>query len=73
MDEPDDAELAAEFGPLLRQELTDLEEVSEQTGADRAPVTLDQQSVGQLAHGCDADAGHGRGDGTPPRAAPGAH
>lgn len=49
MDEPDDAELAAEFGPLLRQELTELEEVSEQTGADRAPVTLDQQSVGRLS------------------------
>jgi DnaK suppressor protein len=49
MQVPTDEDLKAEFGPILRQELAELERSSRETAADRTPVDLDQQSVGRLA------------------------
>jgi DnaK suppressor protein len=49
MTEPTDEDLQREFEPLLRAELTEVQRSSEGIAADRAPVTLDQQSVGRLA------------------------
>ena len=42
-------ELAVRFRPLLEAELADLRAQSEMTAEGRAPVTLDQQSVGRLS------------------------
>ncbi|WP_339834112.1 TraR/DksA family transcriptional regulator [uncultured Parvibaculum sp.] len=42
-------ELAARFRPLLEAELADLRAQSEMTAEGRAPVALDQQSVGRLS------------------------
>ena len=42
-------ELAVRFRPLLEAELATLRAESASTAADRAPVTLDQQSVGRLS------------------------
>jgi DnaK suppressor protein len=47
--DPDDEVLRREFEPRLRAELADLRESSAGTAADRAPVELDQQSVGRLS------------------------
>lgn len=41
--------LAARFRPLLDAELESLRADSASTAEDRAPVTLDQQSVGRLS------------------------
>jgi len=41
--------LAARFRPLLEAELAGLRAESEMRADDRAPVTLDQQSVGRLS------------------------
>ncbi|MEX1153660.1 TraR/DksA family transcriptional regulator [Parvibaculum sp.] len=41
--------LAARFRPLLEAELQALRAESASTAEDRAPVTLDQQSVGRLS------------------------
>lgn len=49
MSDVSDAALRAEFEPILRGELEELARSSESTAADRAPVQLDQQSVGRLA------------------------
>lgn len=49
MQNPTDAELRAEFEPILQAELAALERSSRDTAGDRAPVELDQQSVGRLA------------------------
>lgn len=45
----DEARLRAVFEPLLRAELAELDHLSAATSADRAPVELDQQSVGRLS------------------------
>ena len=45
----DDDQLQAEFEPVLRRELGELEASSRDTAQDRNPVELDQQSVGRLA------------------------
>lgn len=42
-------QLRAEFEPVLRRELEELEASSRGTADDRKPVELDQQTVGQLA------------------------
>lgn len=47
--EPSDKELSRAFAPVLRAELAELLRSTQGTAADRAPVTLDQQSVGRLA------------------------
>ena len=47
--EPDDAALAARYRDPIEAELAQLEAQSHQTAADRAPVELDQQSVGRLS------------------------
>jgi DnaK suppressor protein len=49
MTHPTDDDLRREFEPLLRGEFAEIERSSAGTAADRAPVTLDQQSVGGLA------------------------
>ncbi|HAC57772.1 TraR/DksA C4-type zinc finger protein [Parvibaculum sp.] len=49
MDEPGEDELRRMFGPRLRAELDELRQQSDDTSADRKPVTLDQQSVGRLS------------------------
>ncbi len=49
MTAPDDDALRREFEPRLRAELAELRQSSAGTAADRAPVTLDQQSVGRLS------------------------
>lgn len=48
-DDPDPFALAAQFRPRLLDALRDLQAGSSNTAADRAPVTLDQQSVGRLS------------------------
>ncbi|MGQ7792747.1 TraR/DksA family transcriptional regulator [Faunimonas sp. B44] len=47
--EPEPGALAGRFGPRLEAELEDLAASTESTVADRAPVELDQQSVGRLS------------------------
>ncbi|MCU9848673.1 TraR/DksA C4-type zinc finger protein [Defluviimonas sp. WL0024] len=47
--EPTDAELAARYRSRIETELAELDAASEATSGDRAPVTLDQQSVGRLS------------------------
>lgn len=47
--EPTDEELERQFRPLLESERDELDRQSTATDADRAPVTLDQQSVGRLS------------------------
>jgi DnaK suppressor protein len=49
MPDRDPAQLRQQFEPLIRAELKELERLSTGTEADRAPVTLDQQSVGRLS------------------------
>ena len=49
MSEPDLATLRARYVPRLTAELGALRAASAGTSADRAPVELDQQSVGRLA------------------------
>lgn len=49
MGEPDGQELERIFRPRLENELEALRRQSEGTSADRAPVELDQQSVGRLS------------------------
>lgn len=49
MMEPTDEDLGAEFEPVLRGELEELQRSSHDRVEDRAPVQLDQQSVGRLA------------------------
>lgn len=49
-----DTELSAQdcrtrYGPRLREEMAAVAEEGEQTGDDRKPVVLDQQSVGRLS------------------------
>lgn len=46
---PTDADLAARYRPRLEEELAGLGTASEDTRADRAPVELDQTSVGRLS------------------------
>jgi DnaK suppressor protein len=41
--------MAAKFKPLLEKEIGELRALSETGAASRAPVTLDQQSVGRLS------------------------
>lgn len=48
-DDPTAEALRVRFLPLLLAELADLEAQSSGTTADRAPVMLDQQSVGRLS------------------------
>ncbi|MEQ9573231.1 MAG: TraR/DksA C4-type zinc finger protein [Nitratireductor sp.] len=48
-DEPNDAALATRYRHAIEVELAQLEALSHQTAADRAPVELDQQSVGRLS------------------------
>lgn len=47
--EPDDRQLAARYRPRIEDELAELAAQSRGTAADRAPVELDQQSVGRLS------------------------
>ncbi|MBF9029199.1 TraR/DksA family transcriptional regulator [Rhodobacterales bacterium HKCCE3408] len=47
--DPTDDELAARYRPALQAEREALAAASDDTRADRAPVTLDQQSVGRLS------------------------
>jgi DnaK suppressor protein len=49
MSEPTDEQLAARYRPRLLSEREELAAASDATRADRAPVTLDQQSVGRLS------------------------
>lgn len=44
-----DDEMRERFGPRLRAELEEIQTASRETAADRAPVELDQQSVGRLS------------------------
>ena len=48
---------AKRFEALIRDELAELQRLTEGTEADRAPVQLDQQSVGRLSR-MDALQGH---------------
>lgn len=48
-EDPTPGALRARFAPLLQAELAELRARSTDTTADRAPVTLDQQSVGRLS------------------------
>lgn len=48
-DDPTPSALRARFLPVLQAELADLRQQSSQTAVDRAPVVLDQQSVGRLS------------------------
>ncbi len=48
-DEPEQGELEEIFRPRLLAERDDLRSLSEGTAASRAPVALDQQSVGRLS------------------------
>lgn len=48
-DDPSPEDLRARFKPLLQADLAALRAQSEGTSADRAPVELDQQSVGRLS------------------------
>jgi DnaK suppressor protein len=41
--------LIARYRPRIESELAELEALRQQTEADRAPVALDQQSVGRLS------------------------
>ncbi|MCG6113261.1 MAG: TraR/DksA family transcriptional regulator [Paracoccus sp.] len=45
----DPQDVAAYFAPLLRLELSDLQQASDDTADSRKPVELDQQSVGRLS------------------------
>lgn len=47
--EPSDDALAARYRPRLEDELAGLGAASDDTRADRAPVELDQTSVGRLS------------------------
>lgn len=49
MDEPDHEILDKTFRPMLLEEKQQILEQSEGSSADRAPVQLDQQSVGRLS------------------------
>lgn len=49
MPTPDPTDLAARFIPLLEAERAELEELSKQSAGARAPVALDQQSVGRVS------------------------
>lgn len=49
MDEPDQNELARMFRPRLEAERQAIEAEGAASAADRAPVELDQQSVGRLS------------------------
>ena len=44
-----DDEMRERFGPRLWAELQMIQAASRETAADRAPVELDQQSVGRLS------------------------
>ncbi|WP_424975163.1 TraR/DksA family transcriptional regulator [Dinoroseobacter sp. S124A] len=48
-DAPDLPALDAKYRPLLDREMAELDQVSDQSSADRKPVTLDQQSIGRLS------------------------
>lgn len=48
-EDPTPEALRARFMPLLQAELAQLRAQSSGTAADRAPVALDQQSVGRLS------------------------
>ena len=45
----DPQDVAAYFAPLLRLELTELQQASDDTAESRKPVELDQQSIGRLS------------------------
>lgn len=45
----DPQDVAAYFAPLLRLELSGLQQASDDTAESRKPVELDQQSVGRLS------------------------
>ena len=49
MTAPDPIALRARYSTLLRAELAELQQRSRDTGAARAPVMLDQQSVGRVS------------------------
>ncbi len=49
MSGPTDEQRAARYRPRLLSEQADLAAASDATRADRAPVVLDQQSVGRLS------------------------
>jgi DnaK suppressor protein len=49
MTDPSDADLAARYRPRLEAERAELTDASDTTRAARAPVALDQQSVGRLS------------------------
>ncbi len=51
MTSPDPEALAARLVPRLAAERAELEALSRQSAADRAPVALDQQSVGRVSRG----------------------
>lgn len=46
---PDSGKIGERFEPKLRAEIDELRARSDATTSDRAPVTLDQQSVGRLS------------------------
>ncbi|WP_394227947.1 TraR/DksA family transcriptional regulator [Paracoccus marcusii] len=45
----DPQDVAAYFAPLLRLELTELQQASDDAAESRKPVELDQQSIGRLS------------------------
>ncbi|SHI59889.1 transcriptional regulator, TraR/DksA family [Palleronia salina] len=49
MDDHDPDLMRARYAPALQDELAQIAAASDSTRADRAPVTLDQQSVGRLS------------------------